>query len=160
MKKILIDVQKCVGCRSCEIACRVAHSETKSIYSAIFEERLAQKRIFVENIKENPVPLNCRHCEDAPCVNACMTGALFKTPNGLTLCYEELCVGCFMCVMVCPFGVINENRYESRIIKCDRCSERDIPACVEACPTKALQFVEVKEYASTKRKEYLTEIVA
>ncbi len=159
MKEILIDIEKCMGCKSCEIACRVSHSQSKNLYTAIFEERLPQRRIYVEKIEDIPVPFNCRHCEDAPCVIACMTGALFKTEDGLTMYDESICVGCFMCVMICPFGIINKNRYEKKIIKCDRCPDREIPACVEACPTKALKFKEVEDFSKEKRKKYLTEIL-
>ena len=159
MREILIDIEKCMGCKSCEIACRVSHSITKSIYSAIFEERLPQKRVFVENVDGYPLPIQCRHCDEAPCTVACMTGALYKDENGIT-CYDEnLCVGCFMCVMVCPFGIINRNRYEKRIVKCDRCPDRDMPACVEACPTNALKYIDVGDFSTDKRKKYLTEFV-
>lgn len=158
MKEILIDIEKCMGCKSCEIACRVAHSLTKNIFSAIFEEKLPQKRVFVEYVEGFPFPIQCRHCDEAPCTIACMTGALYKDENGIT-CYDEsVCVGCFMCVMVCPFGIINKNRYKKRIVKCDRCPERDIPACVEACPTKALSFNEISNFSTDKRKKYLTDI--
>ncbi len=159
MKEILIDMEKCMGCKSCEIACRIAHSETKSIYTAIFERKLPQKRVYVESIDGFPVPIQCRHCEEAPCTISCMTGALYKDENGFTCYNESICVGCFMCVMVCPFGIINRNRYEKKIVKCDRCPDREIPACVEACLTKALTFKEVEEFSIDKRKRYLTEFI-
>ncbi len=159
MKEILIDISKCMGCKACEIACRIEHSQTKNLFTAIFEKELPQKRVFVEEIDGEPVPIQCRHCEDAPCVIACMTGALYKDENGVTLYDEAYCVGCFMCVMVCPFGVINRNRYRKKIVKCDRCPDRDIPACVNACPTKALTYREVDEFSLKRRKEYLTELI-
>ena len=160
MKEILIDIEKCMGCKSCEIACRIAHSISKNLFSAIFEKKLPQKRVYVENIDGFPVPVQCRHCEDAPCVMACMTGALYKDGNSVT-CYDEsVCVGCFMCVMVCPFGIINRNRYEKKIVKCDRCPDRDIPACVEACPTNALTFKDVGEFSFERRTKYLTEFLS
>ncbi len=159
MKEILIDIEKCMGCKSCEIACRVAHSKSKNLFDAIFEERLSQKRVFVENIDGIPIPIQCRHCEEAPCTIACMTGALYKDEKGITCYNESICVGCFMCVMVCPFGVINNNRYEKKIIKCDRCPDREIPSCVEACPTNALSFNIVEKFISNRRKKYLTEFL-
>ncbi len=159
MKEILVDIEKCMGCKSCEIACRIAHSQSKNLYMAIFEEKLPQKRVFVEDVEGLPLPIQCRHCEDAPCTIACMTGALYKDENGVTCYNESMCVGCFMCVMVCPFGIINQNRYEKKIVKCDRCPDREIPACVEACPTRALSFVEVEEFSLNRRKKYLTDFL-
>ncbi len=159
MKEILIDIEKCVGCKSCEIACRVEHSLTKNIFTSIFEEKLPQKRVFVEKNGDTVVPLQCRNCEDSPCITACMTGALYKDERGITICDEYKCIGCFMCIMVCPFGVINISRYERKIIKCDRCPERDVPACVEACPTGALRYEPATDFSRNRRKGFIGNLV-
>ncbi len=159
MKELLINIDKCVACKSCEIACRIEHSISKNLFNAVFEESLPQKRVFVE--KSNiptifGVPVQCRNCEDSPCITACMTGAMYKDERGITLCDEYRCVGCFMCVMVCPFGVIVKHREARRVVKCDRCPDRTIPACVEACPTKALTFEEVDDFAVVKRAGFIS----
>jgi carbon-monoxide dehydrogenase iron sulfur subunit len=89
-----------------------------------------------------------------------MTGAMHKDERGITICDEYRCIGCFMCVMVCPFGVIVKHREERRIIKCDRCPDRDVPACVNACPTGALTFKEIDEYSFNKRAGFILNLKA
>jgi carbon-monoxide dehydrogenase iron sulfur subunit len=161
MKTILyIDLDKCLGCKTCELQCAVEHSQSKELFQAIKEEPLAQARVKVEASGDLAIPLQCRQCEDAPCVKICPTKALEKLgagePVGLK---EDLCIGCKWCVLVCPFGVLNVNREGKAIIKCDLCLERlkkgEEPACVEACPTKALKLLSPEEVAKLKKKEFL-----
>ncbi|GAV26460.1 4Fe-4S ferredoxin [Carboxydothermus islandicus] len=155
MREILVDLEKCLGCKTCELACATAHSKEKNFFAAIFEEPKPVRRIFVEADGSTNFPLTCRHCEDAPCVTACMSGALTKDElTGEVVLNSQRCIGCFMCVMVCPFGVIVEN--QRKAAKCDRCAEIGYPQCVLACPTKALSFIEVPVYAKKERKKYLT----
>ena len=127
------------------MACAVEHSTSKNIYNAIKEKIKPKKRVKTENIGDKIISLHCQHCEDAPCVKACMSGALSKDEKtGATLHDKDKCVGCWMCVMVCPFGAIVRD-VESRVaVKCDLCPDRDDYACVIACPTGAL-FVGTKE---------------
>jgi carbon-monoxide dehydrogenase iron sulfur subunit len=158
MKEITIDISKCTGCKSCEIACRVEHSLSKNLFTAISEDKLPQKRVFVETNGINKIPIQCRNCEDSPCITACMTGAMHKDSRGIAICDEYKCIGCFMCIMVCPFGVINISRYEKKVLKCDRCPDRDIPACVNACPTGAIKYEEVDEFVYNKRKGFVNSI--
>lgn len=143
--KIYCDITRCVGCKSCEIACAVEHSKTKNIFSAVREKPLPKKRVKTENIDKKIISLHCQHCEDAPCIKACMSGALSKDEKtGSTLHDKEKCVGCWMCVMVCPFGAIVRDIENHIAVKCDLCPDRDDYACVIACPTGAL-FVGTKE---------------
>ena len=137
--KIFCDITKCVGCRSCEIACAVEHSESKNIYSALNEKPLPKKRLRAENTGKKIISLHCQHCEDAPCIAACMSGALSKDENtGATVHDKEKCVGCWMCVMTCPFGAIVRDVESHIAVKCDLCPDRDDYACIVACPTGAL----------------------
>lgn len=138
-ERVMVRLERCVGCRSCELACRVAHSRSGTLRDAITEEPKPSRRIFVEQVGESPVPFLCRHCEDAPCVRCCPTGALrFDETRGLVTYGVDRCIGCHACVMACPFGVVQPGRDELFVVKCDRCEGRDRPACVETCPTKAL----------------------
>ncbi|MBN3038188.1 MAG: 4Fe-4S dicluster domain-containing protein [Candidatus Omnitrophica bacterium] len=151
--KIFCDITKCVGCKSCEIACAVEHSQSKDIYSVVKESSRPKKRVKAQSIGKRVVSLHCQHCEDAPCVKACMSGALSKDPaTGATLHDNDKCVGCWMCVMVCPFGAIVQDVENHIAVKCDLCPDREDFACVAACPTGAL-FVGTKEEFEKKLKE-------
>jgi len=83
----------------------------------------------------------------------------FDLNTGLIQVDELKCVGCLMCVMVCPFGVIAEVSTTHKVTKCDRCQDLDYqPACVSACPTKALAFVEVQAFAHSGRQAILDQL--
>ncbi len=151
--KIYCDITKCIGCKSCELACAVEHSQAKDIFTAIKETPLPKKRVKTENVDSKIISLHCQHCEDAPCIKACMSGALSKDEKtGATLHDKDKCVGCWMCVMVCPFGAIVRDIENHIAVKCDLCPDREDFACVVACPTGAL-FVGTKEEFEKKLKE-------
>ena len=157
---ILINPEKCLACKTCELQCAIAHSKSNDMAKAICEEPLPQTRVKVEAADNLTIPLQCRHCEDAPCVKICPTKATVKSePEGPVLIKDELCIGCKWCLLVCPFGVIHMGREGAAVTKCDLCFERlakgELPACVAACPSKALQFKSIEETTKEKRKEYL-----
>ncbi len=160
-KEILVRYDKCLGCRSCELACAVAHSEAKSLLGAVLAGEKSLKRIFVNQVMDKKVPLNCRHCEEAPCIDACITGAMYRTSEGVVTNEggDRECTGCWMCVMVCPYGIIRSLPDERRAVKCDRIcfDETDEPACVRACPTGAITYSTVDEYGRKKRYDFLVE---
>lgn len=153
MKRIYCKIERCLSCRSCEIACAVAHSQSQRLVGAIREHPLPKHRIHVVSIDEEGAPyfirsiaLQCRHCEDPLCAQACISGGISRhVETGEIVNDPGKCVACWSCIMVCPFGVIV--RYEDchRAVKCDHCPDRDNPACVEACPTQALLYCEQEE---------------
>ncbi|MEJ5301436.1 MAG: 4Fe-4S dicluster domain-containing protein [Thermodesulforhabdaceae bacterium] len=160
MKEIFVRIDRCVGCRSCELACAVEHSRSKNLLEAISEIPRPRRRLYVEQIKDRKVPFLCRHCEDAPCVRACRTSALSQDPiTNIVTHNPDRCIGCWLCAMVCPYGVINREEERRIAIKCDRCPERAEPACVQACPTKALVFAEEQEFAKLVRREAISQIL-
>ena len=162
MKRIVADPAKCLACRACEIACALAHAETDDLVEAIFAQG-ARPGVFVESAGEFAVPLQCRHCEDAPCVAVCPSGALSRQGDGEPVTVDEQkCIGCAFCVQVCPFGVVRlvarpaaGGAQRQAVIKCDLCIGRQQeglePACVAACPVGALTFEEVDENAGRAR---------
>lgn len=153
MKKIYIKEEYCIGCRLCEIYCQVQHSKSKKIIKAFKEEQEElMPRVLVEEIGSNSFAIQCRHCVDAPCVTACISGAMKKNENtGVVTCDEDKCVGCWSCIMVCPYGVIKRNTTEKKIAsKCDLCGGEEIPVCVKNCPNEALQLIEVEEKAGDR----------
>ncbi len=162
-KSIMVNIEKCLACKSCELACAVAHSISGIIEDAIKEHPTPRKRVTVEAVAEYAVPLQCRHCEDAPCITVCPTSAIHREQaDGPVLIDQDRCIGCKFCFMVCPFGVIDISGDGKIMIKCDLCFERtkagEEPACVEACPTKALKFVDEKELAAGKRQKAAKEL--
>lgn len=163
-RELLIDYQKCLGCRSCELACATAHSRAGSLFGAVLGGERPLKRIFVNHLEEKKVPLNCRHCEDAPCIEACVCGAMRQTVGGVVTneAGEPPCTGCWMCVTVCRYGVIRSDRDSRRAVKCDRgCLGPDgTPACVSYCPTGALKYEAVDFHSSGKRYKYLRKSLA
>jgi len=148
MKHLYYDVTKCLACRSCEIACAVVHSKSKELFKALREETLSLPRKKIHRAKDKNFPISCRDCKDAACVTACMAGALsYDKETGRVLHDEERCVGCWMCVMVCPYGAIRPNAKTRLPIRCDKCKGQDSPACVLACPTGAIIWCEENEKA-------------
>ncbi|MGA1790408.1 MAG: 4Fe-4S dicluster domain-containing protein [bacterium] len=141
MKKIMIHEEYCMGCRLCEIHCLVQHSKSKEIIKAYKGEYpKAMSRLVIEEKGYHSFALQCRHCEEAPCLEACMTGAMHRDPKtGAVICEEEKCVGCWMCIMVCPFGVIARNTEGKKAAsKCDLCGGETEPVCVKNCPNEAI----------------------
>ena len=161
MKIIYIDPERCLACKSCELACAVAHSRSKELLQAIAEEPRPAYRVSVIASQDIVLPLQCRHCEEAPCVEVCPSRALTKEKNGIVSLDAQLCIGCQFCLLVCPFGVIKTDKEGKAVIKCDLCRDRlergEEPACVTACLTGALKFVEAEEVSRTKQDKFLTE---
>lgn len=153
MKRILAHRERCVGCKSCELACAIQHSQSKNLFGAMAESLTPRKRIFVEEVDEERFVIKCNHCDDAPCVNSCISGCLYKDENGYTRREKERCIGCWSCVMACPFGVITRDPRLNIAVKCDGCHKLDTPACVTACPTKTLEMVDIDELPAAARRE-------
>jgi carbon-monoxide dehydrogenase iron sulfur subunit len=159
MAKIVVATEgRCLGCKSCEIACAMAHSEAKTLAEAVRADVPPQSRVHVEPLDAGGLPLQCRHCEDAPCVAVCPTGAIRRASDDAPVLLDaEACIGCRFCMLVCPFGVIDLSRDGKAMIKCDLCIERteagEEPACVAACPTGGLKFVEIDAWLRTRRRE-------
>lgn len=152
MKEVFVHLNKCQGCRSCQLACAVAHSESKNLFGALAETPAPRYRLYLEQGDGVKVPLTCRHCDPAPCLEACIAGALYRDERGAVRRWEERCVGCWTCLMVCPYGVVGREKERKLAVKCDLCHDLEIPACVQACPTKALVYAEAESFGAEIRK--------
>jgi len=144
MIRIIIDRSLCQGCLNCTLACMAEHNEKgKSIFDLDLENAKNESRSYITLDSEGRVtPIFCRHCEDPECVAACMSGAMTKDPStGIVKYDEKKCAACFMCVMSCPFGVLKVDDVTKRVIlKCDLCDGREVPRCVENCPSGAISI--------------------
>jgi carbon-monoxide dehydrogenase iron sulfur subunit len=155
-KAIVVNIEKCLACKSCEIACALVHSKSKVLEEAVAESPKPQRMVTVEAADEFAVPIQCRHCEAPPCIEICPTGAIQRQNKESPVTVDQdLCIGCKLCMLICPFGVLQIGPEGRAIIKCDMCLERlekgQEPACVEACPTKAMKLVSLKEFTKPKR---------
>ena len=110
-KIIIVNEERCLGCKSCVIECAVAHSHAKDLVEALQAGEKLQSRVHVEPFRDFGMPLQCRHCEDAPCLAICPTEAIHRpSETGPVLIDAERCIGCKFCMIVCPFGVIELSR--------------------------------------------------
>jgi len=148
MKRIMIDIDKCDGCKNCSAACMQAHREDEgSIYTLNLCDPKNESRNFIlQDASKRYLPVFCRHCAEPDCVTTCMSGALTRdSATGLVNYNEEKCAACFMCVMNCSYGVLKPDRAtQSKVIKCDFCANDELgPNCVRMCPKKAVYLEEV-----------------
>lgn len=145
MKRVFPREDNCMGCGLCRVACVVEHSSSKDILLAYQQEvpTPGERNVVEEGMEGEWFSLQCRHCEEPDCVDACINGSLY-IENGVIKVDKEHCVGCWMCIMACPYGCIYKEHGEKgcNSNKCDLCPEREIPACVEVCPNRALVFEE------------------
>lgn len=174
MKTVLIHPERCIGCKQCEAACAVAHSQTKSLFWAVFETPPPKPRIHAEPglLLNTSFPNKCRHCNPAPCQMACPTAAIYRSREfpEIVQVNEQRCIACGMCAVVCPFDVITYYASPAAperplvAIKCDQCTGRQRqgiePACVEACKVEALQFGELNELLKAERVRYSQAVLA
>ncbi|GBG57569.1 electron transporter HydN [Sporomusaceae bacterium FL31] len=158
---VIADPEKCIGCRTCEVACVMAHGNQslESLTVETFSPRL--KLVKTINIS---MPIQCRHCEDAPCARVCTEHAIQQSGSSVQVIAGK-CVGCKACLMACPYGAIDlvikrvtdgEHSTAVDAVKCDLCqSTQGEPACIKVCPTKALYLIDgakIAERLQNKRK--------
>jgi len=137
-KRVYINLDYCIGCKSCVAACMYANN---------FCEPYADTAKIREDVT---LPFICRHCEEPLCVKSCPNEALAKTESGVVVRYTFKCTGCRQCVLACPFGAIPDNFAKTKISpKCNLCENRvlkgDKPACVSTCSSGALRFLTLEE---------------
>lgn len=129
-----------MGCGLCKVYCQTAHSKSKDVLKAFkMDDTNPLPRIRVEKNGEICFSIQCRHCEDPMCVSACLTGASQKDPvSGKVSVDPEKCIGCWTCVVACPYGALTRDTINHVVVKCDLCPDEEIPACVANCPNEAL----------------------
>jgi len=144
-KVLMINHQKCTGCRLCELVCSVMHDGVSNpTRSRIKVVKWESEGLYV--------PMSCQQCEDAPCLNVCPVKAISRDQDyGFVAVDYEICIGCRSCVAVCPFGAMNYNVIDKKVFKCDLCGGN--PQCVRFCEEKAVDYVDADRVGNFKRKD-------
>ena len=161
---MVIDMRKCVGCNACTAACKQVNATPPGVF---WSKVLNYETGVYPRARLRFLPMLCMHCQVAPCLEACPTGATYRGDGGLVLVEDDLCIGCRYCIMACPYEARSYNSHDPRgyypgkgmmefevigyqehpksaIEKCTFCAPRlkegKLPACVLTCPGGARIF--------------------
>ncbi|MGE0225424.1 MAG: 4Fe-4S dicluster domain-containing protein [Acetobacteraceae bacterium] len=162
------DTTLCIGCKACEVACKEWNNlpaDNLGLTGNSYDNTTALSAntwrhvAFIEKLEDRPTEMQafqshwlmmsdvCKHCHNPPCMEACPTGALFKTEFDTVVVQQDICNGCGYCVPACPFGVVELSTLDGKAHKCTLCYDRLKgglePACAKACPTDSIMFGEV-----------------
>jgi anaerobic dimethyl sulfoxide reductase subunit B (iron-sulfur subunit) len=150
-----VDVAKCTGCKTCQVACKDKNDlEVGRNFRRVAEyaggEWKEAKGAWTQDVFAYYTSISCNHCEKPACVKVCPTGAHAKRGgSGLVLIERSKCIGCRLCEQACPYGAPQYDAKANKMTKCDACVDRlakgGQPACVEACPQRAIEFGEVAQ---------------
>jgi formate dehydrogenase iron-sulfur subunit len=167
------DTTVCIGCKACEVACKEwnnlpadnvgltgqSYDNTGALSANTWRHVSFIERSGPGGVRDNAQAAFqsgwlmmsdvCKHCHNAPCLEACPTGALFKTEFDTVVVQQDICNGCGYCVPACPFGVVDINTLDGKAHKCTLCYDRLKgglePACAKSCPTDSIQFGELSD---------------
>jgi Fe-S-cluster-containing hydrogenase component 2 len=148
-KSLIFDVDRCTGCRECELVCSFKH-----------ESKFNPKKARIRVVRLYPTPgidfaFICQHCEEPPCAKVCPQGAIGRdTRSGAITISKKQCFGCGLCIDACPFGTIYFDTETEKAYKCDLC--KGDPECVQYCAHGALTFAEVISETGVNYKHIYT----
>ncbi len=174
------DTTVCIGCKACEVACKEwnnlpadnigmtgqSFDNTGSLSANTWRHVAFVEKAGCGGVRDNQQPQFqsgwlmmsdvCKHCHNPPCLEACPTGALFKTEFDTVVVQQDICNGCGYCVPACPFGVVDVSLLDGKAHKCTLCYDRLKgglePACAKACPTDSIQFGELHDLQARAEK--------
>lgn len=141
MKRVYVNEEWCLGCHLCEYNCAFANSGMDDMVKAL-KGKTIFPRISVYGDDKINFAVSCRHCEDPLCVKSCISGAL-HIKDGRICIDRNKCVGCFSCILVCPYGALSVSE-QGTAQKCELCLENSCgePACAKGCPNRAIVYEE------------------
>lgn len=153
-----LDTQICTGCKTCMVACKDKNNLPLSVrwrrvveFSGGDWVRLPDGT-FTQNVFAYYISVSCNHCQDPICVQSCPTTAMNQDSHGIVSVDLEKCVGCRYCEWACPYSSPQFDQTLQQMTKCDFCRDELLqggtPACVGACPTRALLFGEYERLAN------------
>lgn len=145
----LVDSDRCIGCHSCEMAC-------KNKYQLDPQIRWRKVYPISENAYGMPariyMSLTCNHCANPECMKVCPVRAYTKREDGIVLHNHNRCIGCGMCIYACPYNVPQYNQRHKKVEKCHLCYQRidqgENPACVDGCPVDAIKVIDLESHRS------------
>jgi anaerobic dimethyl sulfoxide reductase subunit B (iron-sulfur subunit) len=149
-----VDLNACIGCKACQVACKDRATNPVGInWRRVVEFGGGEWRkvgeAWVPNLAIFNVPTACHHCSNPPCLPVCPTAAISKDENGIVKIDVSQCIGCHYCEWACLWGAPHFYEDLGTVDKCDFC--KDIvdaggsPACVEACPMRAMEWGDIEE---------------
>lgn len=166
---MVIDLRKCIGCQSCEVACKSENNVPLGVYRTWVDvyqtgdtvpdphgDIVIDGQFYRQNVSVMNVPKLCNHCDQPPCVEVCPVKATYKRQDGIVLVDPELCIGCGTCVNACPYDARYLNPVSHTADKCTFCVERVdaglLPACVTSCVGRARVFGDANDPSSAVSK--------
>ena len=146
-KTLVIDLDRCIGCKGCEVACKQENDVNLGVnFTKVLT--VGPTGTFPD-LEMYFLPTFCQQCEKPECVRVCPTGASFKREDGIVLINKEKCIGCRYCMMACPYGVRSFNTEKNVVEKCTTCVQLQAvgekPACVKNCSAKARFFGDMND---------------
>ena len=177
----LTDISLCIGCKACEVACKqwnnlpmdefgyTGHSYDNTgalgattwrhvAFIERMDDGMGGRPTSLKSFQSNWLMMSdvCKHCVNAPCLQACPTGSIVRTEFDTVVIQQDVCNGCGYCVPACPYGVPAIDELDGKAHKCTLCYDRlkdDLePACAKACPTDSIQFGPVAELLERARQ--------
>lgn len=130
MQSLEVHPEKCTGCKQCELAC-------SWVQVGAFQPSKSLIRVHIFDEQASMAPYTCFQCHEAWCMQACPVNAIdVDAASGAKVVLDQVCVGCKLCVIACPFGTVFFDKDSQKASKCDLCAGE--PACATACPTDAI----------------------
>ncbi len=148
------DQTRCTGCKACQVACKDKNNLNAGVNWRRVAEYVGGSWIefdggYQPNVFTYYTSVSCNHCESPTCVEVCPTGGMRKREDGIVEVDQDICVGCRYCEWVCPYSAPQYDAEAGVMTKCNMCAdyvaEGKAPACVSACPSRALDFGELED---------------
>ena len=162
MKKQLaffVDVRRCIGCFSCAMACKNQYHQPTGVK---WRDVFPISEEFYPHLESAHLTLACNHCESPSCLPVCPADAIYKREkDGVVVLEQEKCINCGNCIQACPYDAPKLNPEVEKAEKCNFCFQRldagKPAACVQGCPTRALQMVDLAKFKAPDTRKYIAE---